>query len=102
LIGIGKHFIPKIKAATLEIELINAGMDYFCNKHDKKLKINDILEIEHYERIMGSFANGDLNKIKKRVIVKDATASINQIFMKKLGPLNQEALNYVNLGAENI
>jgi len=40
-------------------------------------------------------------RVKKRTIIKDATASINQILMKKLGPLDQDSLNYVNLGAEN-
>jgi hypothetical protein len=41
------------------------------------------------------------NGIKKYVIAKDATASVNQILMKRLGPKNQQAMNYVNLGEEN-
>jgi hypothetical protein len=37
-------------------------------------------------------------KIKKRIILKDATASVIQNLIKILGPKNQESLNLANLG----
>lgn len=112
LIGIGKHFINKNKSRVSELEFIENGLYFFYGLQDKIPKITDLMEIEHYVRIIYSLDLNILNlgiceegkkntSIKKRVIVKDATASLTQIFMKELGPLNQESLNYVNLGNKN-
>lgn len=97
LIGIGKFFIDKNKYPISTEEFINAGISHFNVTLNVKIEIE--LEINHYIRIIKSFWD---KKIKKRIIIKDATASINQIFMKKLGPINQNSLNYVNLGNENL
>lgn len=102
IIGIGKFLINKNKIPIEEIEFIEKAEEFFKNyKHD--LKTNDILEIKNYIRIMKSLTKENLEKglIKKRVIIKDATASVNQILMKKLGPLNQNSMNYINLGEKN-
>jgi hypothetical protein len=99
LIGIGKHFINKNKFPIKEEEFIEKAIE---NIDYEVKKIEDRIEINHYKRIMESLKTNDLEfGIMKRPIMKDATASINQIFMKELGPINQDSLNYVNLGREN-
>lgn len=98
LIGIGKHFRNKNKYPISAKEFLELGINYY-NNHDKILDLDKKMEILHYETIMKSLYD---SKIKKRAIMKDATASINQIFMKILGPLNQNSLNYVNLGNSNL
>lgn len=98
LIGIGKNLINKNKFPINEEEFIINGISFFEKKIFIK-KEEDLLEINHYIRILKSLNTE--SKIKKRAIIKDATASINQIFMKNLGPLNQDSLNFVNLGNKN-
>jgi hypothetical protein len=111
IIGIGKHLINKNKFPIKEFEFINS-VDIFFDKYLKNKKLceseitikeEDLVEIRHYIKIMRSLTkkNLDSEKIKKFVIIKDATASVNQILMKKLGPRNQESMNYINLGEEN-
>lgn len=97
LIGIGKIVRDKNKIVVSTIDFLELGISYL--KVPKKVDLESLLEIEHYITIMKSFSN---SKIKKRLVIKDATASLNQIFMKKIGPLNNLSLNYVNLGCENI
>lgn len=96
LIGIGKFFIDKNKYPIKTIEFIELGIINFNNLN--KLKIEDYLEAMQYNKIIKQMNE---KKIKKRTLVKDATASLNQIFMKKLGPLDQNSMNYVNLGNEH-
>lgn len=104
LIGIGKFLVEKSSAVIEEREFLLKANEILANRSIiENIKISDLLEINHYIRIMNSLNNENLenNKIKKRVIIKDATASVNQILMKKLGPINQCSMNYVNLGIEN-
>lgn len=100
LIGIGKLFIKKNKCPISELEFLETAI---LNYNNETTKIVDNLELYHYKRILNSLTEDNLknNLIKKRGISKDATASLNQIFMKKLGPIDQESLNYVNLGFKN-
>lgn len=98
LIGIGKFFINKNKYPINLNEFLEEGIKNYESNSKIKLTIEKELEIYNYEKILKSLWN---LKIKKRIIIKDATASINQIFMKKLEPINQNSLNYVNLGNEN-
>lgn len=95
LVSIGKFFVDKTTFPISLDSFIKCAIDNY--KVDIKT-LEKKMEIKHYKRIMGSFG---LEKIKKRVIIKDATASIYQIFMKKLGPINQLSLNFVNLGEHN-
>jgi hypothetical protein len=95
LIGIGKFFIDKEKYPIQAEDFINLAIKNYNNEN--MLKIEDSLEMEHYKRIASDMR---LGPIKKRIIIKDATASLNQIFMKKLGPKNQDSMNFVNLGAK--
>lgn len=102
LIGIGKHLVNKNKFPIKELEFLEAAREYLKNRNTK-LKQVDLLEVKHYEKIMKNLTleNFKNNKIKKYIIMKDATASVNQILVKKLNPKNQEALNYLNLGEVN-
>jgi hypothetical protein len=102
IIGIGKFLVDKDNYPIDEREFILETEKHLAN-NKFKLKKNDLLEIEHYTKIMKSLTieNALNGKIKKYVIVKDATASVNQILMKKLLPKNQESMNFVNLGCEN-
>ena len=98
LIGIGKFFVNKNTTPIDITDFIENGIHHYEIGTSLEKDLDKQLEIEHYGRILKSFWK---EKIKKRAIIKDATASIYQIFMKKLGPINQESLNYVNLGEKN-
>lgn len=102
LIGIGKFFVNKDEYPVDTETFITNGIKFYNYQlKSKNLSDPDLhkeLEIMHYVRILQSLKK---SKIKKRALVKDATASINQILMKKLGPLEQNSLDYVNLGQEN-
>lgn len=102
LIGIGKHFINKNKTPINEKIFILKGIENFNNEYIKN-DIEDYIELKHYKNIIHSLTEYNLknNLIEKRGVLKDATASVNQIFMKKLGPINQKSLDYVNLGEDN-
>lgn len=95
LIGIGKNLIEKNKTKTSLEDFIREGSDYILNKIKKDLKFKDEIEIIHYLDIIKSL---NKEKIKKRIILKDATASVIQNLIKILGPKNQESLNLANLG----
>ena len=97
LIGIGKICNNHDRSCLSPEDFIEYASIYLNDK--KPLKIEDEIEIINYLNIVKSFKD---TRIKKRSIIKDATASINQIFMKKIGPLNQSSLNYVNLGSDHI
>lgn len=95
LIGIGKHlvikkdiFINDFNFITNGIKVIEEGIENF------KLKLIDRIEIIHYITILKSLG---LNKIPKRGIIKDGTASGYAVKMMYLGPKNEESLFYVNL-----
>lgn len=94
LIGIGKYYINKSNYPVTVKEFLNCGLMYY-NNLNKQLDLDEKLEILHYRRIISEITD---DRVKKRAIIKDATASLNQIFMKKLGPLDQNSLDYVNLG----
>jgi hypothetical protein len=93
LIGIGKFYIDK-KTYPIPVE---AFIDAASQNFDSSVlsDVGDILEVAHYRNILLDISK---TKVKKRAIIKDATASVNQILMKKLGPLNRDSINYVNLG----
>jgi hypothetical protein len=94
LIGIGKFFREKEVYPVKTEDFIRLGISA-VEGGGVVPDIEDNLEIAHYKNCMKSLSNP---KIRKSIIIKDATASINQIFMKKLGPLNKDSLKYVNLG----
>lgn len=93
LIGIGKFFVDKNEYPIKPETFLNQAIKNYENEDN--LEIHEIMEIFQYKSIIQDITK---EKIKKRAIMKDATASINQIFMKKLGPLEPDSLNYVNLG----
>jgi hypothetical protein len=98
LIGIGKNLIEKNKTKTSLEDFIREGSYYVLNKKKKELKLKDEMEVIHYLDIIESL---NKEKIKKRVILKDATASVIQNLIKILGPKDQDSLNLANLGDSN-
>jgi aspartyl/asparaginyl-tRNA synthetase len=98
LIGIGKNLIEKNKTRTSLEDFIAEGSLYVLNKKKKELKLKDEIEVIHYLDIIESL---NKKKIEKRVILKDATASVIQNLIKILGPKDQESLNLANLGDSN-
>jgi hypothetical protein len=79
-------------------DFIREGSFYVLNKKKKELKLKDEMEVIHYLDIIESL---NKEKIKKRVILKDATASVIQNLIKILGPKDQDSLNLANLGDSN-
>lgn len=95
LIGIGKFFVNKQEYPVKPEKFLELGIKNYDNMDS--LEIDEKLEILHYKRII---RDADMKRPIKRAIIKDATASINQIFMKKLGPLDHVSMDYVNLGED--
>jgi hypothetical protein len=52
--------------------------------------------LNHYQNIIKNLSKKD--KLKKEVILKDATASVLQNLIKILGPIDQNSINLANLG----
>lgn len=107
ILKIGSNCIKKNKTFISVEEFLYEGENYLKNKEyyeNDLLSINNIIENDSYVRIMSQLNTTNLlkNKIKKKVILKDATASVNQIFMKKLEPINEKSLNFLNLGNSNL
>ena len=98
LIGIGKNLIKKNKTKTPLEDFIREGSCYVLNDIKKELQLKDEMEVIHYLDIIESL---NKEKIKKRVILKDATASVIQNLIKILGPKDQDSLNLANLGDSN-
>ena len=98
LVGIGKNLIKKNKTKTPLEEFIREGSCYVLNDIKKELQLKDEMEVIHYLDIIKSL---NKEKIKKRVILKDATASVIQNLIQILGPKDQESLNLANLGDSN-
>ena len=97
LIGIGKHFIDKSKVKIPLNEFIKEGCYYLKGfKNIQKLDIKDLIELNHYQNIIKNLSKKD--KLKKEVILKDATASVLQNLIKILGPIDQNSINLANLG----
>lgn len=93
LMGIGKEFIDKNKICNLTEEILTKGVE-------KLVEVNNELDdekwiiVEHYKNIIESFKN---EKICKRIILKDATASFIQNAIRIIGPKNEISLEYANL-----
>ena len=97
LIAIGKHFINKSKIKVPLIDFIQEGFNYIEGfKDDDKIELKELIEIKHYLNIIKNLVKEE--KIKKEVILKDATASVLQNLIKILGPKNQDSINLSNLG----
>jgi hypothetical protein len=79
-------------------DFIREGSCYVLSDIKKELQLKDEMEVIHYLDIIESL---NKEKIKKRVILKDATASVIQNLIKILGPKDQESLNLANLGDSN-
>lgn len=97
LISIGKHFVNNEKVKIPLEDFLKEGFDALIDTNKiEKLKIKNYIEVYHYIDIIKSLKNNE--KIRKEIVLKDATASVLQNLIKILGPKDQEALNLANLG----
>lgn len=102
LIGIGKFLIKKEEVCIKDEKIIDIGISlYSTYLNEKSLSFNEKFEIYHYTAIMSSLKRNDVNKIRKRVICKDGTASVYQISMILLKTKNQQSLKWVNLYSDH-
>lgn len=97
LIAVGKEYLDKSKISNYTEEIINKGFDKLMNENDEEDDEKWII-VEHYKSIMASF---NKEKICKRFILKDATASFIQNAIRIIGPKNQTSLEFANLGVSD-
>ena len=93
LIAIGKEFIKKDKISISANHIFHVGFEKLT-KENLEENLEEWVIIEHYKNIIVSLKD---NKIKKRFIHKDATASFIQNTIRILGPKNTTSLEYSNL-----
>lgn len=91
LISIGKFYIKKEKGFASMDEFIENGIFYINGDKEKPKKLEDLIEIESYINILCTKSN------KKRVVIKDFTASFFQHLTRLLGPLDQNTLKLANM-----
>ena len=99
LISIGKIFVNK---SDIKIEIstfIDLGFKKIKNISKENLDLEGLVEYEHYLNIIKemSYCQKNMKKMKKMIIIKDATASVIQNLMLLLGPLNENSLFIANL-----
>jgi hypothetical protein len=96
-ISIGENFKTSIgKSVTLE-QILVKGIETY-NERNKELEYDKRIKIIGYFKIVDMLIND--KKILKRIISKDATASVYQILVKILGAKN-DYLKKVNLDSIN-
>jgi len=104
--SIGFHFKSNIRQDKIKPEeFIEEGIKNFSiflenpNKIYEELEISKAIECIYYFNIIKDHRK---NRILKRYIVKDSTASVYQHLGKILYFKNEEALNMTNLGGEDV
>jgi hypothetical protein len=97
LISIGKFLINKSDIEiNITVFLKNAN-DVLKNKNKILfLSLNDTIEIEYYISILNKIK---LNKIKKYIILKDATASVLQHLTRIMGACDDNSFKICNLNS---
>jgi hypothetical protein len=97
LISIGKISIDKAKIEISMTDFLLEGISALKKKHVYNDLI-DTIEYSHYVNILKSL-NED--KLIKRPILKDATASFIQNLIRVLGYKDENSLKYANLDSED-
>jgi hypothetical protein len=92
LISIGKLFIDKKKYKIHLNEFIEKAEENLEKDIIELKKIEDLIEFGHYKNILKRFGDN-----KKRVILKDFTASFFQHLVRLLGPKNQLTVELANM-----
>jgi hypothetical protein len=96
LISIGKMFINKSDIKISIDDFIKKSIMVIKNEIDiNNLEIEEKFELEHY---LSLFKEIKKEKIYKKIVLKDATASVIQNLIRLLGPKDQNALNVANMG----
>lgn len=92
LISIGKFYIKK---EDIEIHMdlfIEAALDFLNDNKKIPNKIEDHIEIESYKYILKT-----INERKKKIVIKDFTASFFQHLTRLLGPTKIETVKLANM-----
>lgn len=96
LISIGKLFINKAEIKIPITSFVEKGTAFLKNElTSENLDLIEKIELNHYKTLLISLTE---KTIKKKVVLKDATASVVQNLIRLLGPKNQESLNIANMG----
>lgn len=89
-------FINKAEIKIPVSSFIEKGVAFLKNELTcEKLDLIEKIELNHYKTLLISLTE---KIIKKRVVLKDATASVVQNSIRLLGPKSQESLNVANMG----
>lgn len=99
LISIGEVYKNEMKEEITIEDFINKSI----NKIEKgeiynKMKYENNMKIKYYMKILDEIEN---NIYKKRLISKDATASVFQHLVKVLGPKDENSLKFCNMDSQD-
>jgi hypothetical protein len=92
MISIGKFFIHKENVKIHFDEFISSAINYLIHDKNSNLKTEDTIEIESYKNLLSNFHDN-----KKRIIIKDFTASFFQHLTRLLGPQNLKTIELANM-----
>lgn len=94
LLAVGKEFIDKKKIYNTLEEILDEGVKQIQRNSVDIVDKEKRIILMHYKRILVSYNN---EKILKRFIHKDATASFIQNTIRIVGAKNEKSLEYANL-----
>lgn len=92
LISIGKFFVKKNKSRIHMDDFVKLGYGYLKNGSDEFLKLEDLIELRSYKDILETN-----RQMKKRIVIKDFTASFFQHLTRLLGPKDLESVKLANM-----
>lgn len=99
LISIGKIFINKSEEKIELIEFLKNAKKHLKEEITKeKLELFDKLELNHYTKILEDVRKEGI--MKRKIIIKDATASVIQNLMRVLNPKFEESLRIANISGK--
>lgn len=99
LISIGELYKNEMKEEIKIEEFIEKALEKMKKKEEiNELKYENRMKMKYYIKILKEMESGIY---KKRLISKDATASVFQHLIKILGPKNENSLKYCNMNSSD-